>query len=355
MRAVLIPGDGIGPEVIDAARKVLEATGLPIEWEVYDVGEEAIRRYGTPLPDHVVEAIRRVGVALKGPVTTPIGFGFRSVNVLLRQKLDLYASVRPCKLYPGVVSRFDKVDIVVIRENTEDLYAGVEFEAGSPEAMRIIEMGNGRIRPDSAISIKAISRAGSERIARFAFDYAVKNGRRKVTAVTKANIMKITDGLFLSAARDVAKDYEGMVEYEEVLVDNLCMQLVRRPEDYDVLLLPNLYGDIVSDLCAGLIGGLGMAYGANFGDGIAIFEATHGSAPKYRGLNVVNPTAVILSGAMMLKYLGEEDAARRIEKAVSDVISEGKRVTYDLKGRRDDPEAAKTYEMAEEIARRVKG
>lgn len=355
IKAVLIPGDGIGPEVVNAAKTVLDATGVRIEWEVYEVGEKAIEVYGTPLPDHVVEAIRRAGVALKGPVTTPIGYGFRSVNVLLRQKLDLYASVRPCKLYPGVISRFEKVDVVIIRENTEDLYAGVEFEAGSPEAMRIVEMGDGRIRPDSAISIKAISRTGSERIARFAFDYAERYGRRKVTVVTKANIMKLTDGLFLSTARDVARDYEGKIEYEEMLVDNICMQLVRRPEDYDVLLLPNLYGDIVSDLCAGLIGGLGMSYGGNFGDGIAIFEPTHGSAPKYKGMNVANPTAVILSGAMMLRYLGEDDAAERIEKAVAEVIAEGKKVTYDLKARRDDPEAAKTYEMAEEIARRVKG
>ena len=352
-RVTLIPGDGTGPELAQAARKVIDALGVGIEWEVVDAGADVIDRYGTPLPDHVLESIRRNRVALKGPITTPIGTGFRSVNVAIRKELDLYANLRPCKLYPGVRSRFDQVDLVIVRENTEDLYAGVEFDLGTPEARRIIEMSGGRIRPDSAISIKSISRTATRRIVKFAFEYAVQNGRRKVTAVAKANILKYTDGLFYQVAREVAREYEGRVQYEEVLVDAMCMQLAQRPEQYDVLVLPNLYGDILSDLAAGLVGGLGVAPGANIGDQCAVFEAIHGSAPKYKGLNRVNPTALILSGMLMLRHLGEREAADRLERAVAAVIREGRYVTYDLKPRRDDPTAVGTQEMADAIVRAI--
>jgi isocitrate dehydrogenase (NAD+) len=297
----------------------------------------------------VLESIRKNKLALKGPITTPIGTGFRSVNVALRKELDLYACIRPCKLYAGVRSRFDTVDLVIVRENTEDLYAGVEFEIGSPEAKQIIEMGQGKIRQDAAISIKPISRTGSERIVRMAFDYAVANNRRKVTAVAKANIMKFTDGLFYEVAREVAKDYEGQIEYDEWLVDAMCMQLVQKPENYDVLVMENLYGDILSDLCAGLVGGLGVAPGANIGVDTALFEATHGSAPKYKGQNKVNPTALILSGMLMLRHIGERDAADRLERAVEAVINEGTNVTYDMKPNRTDPTAVGTAEMADAI------
>lgn len=352
-RITLIPGDGTGPELVQAARRVVDATGVKIEWEVHDAGAEVIERYGTPLPEHVLDSIRRNKVALKGPVTTPIGTGFRSVNVALRHALNLYACVRPCKWYPGVRSRYPGVDLVIIRENSEDLYAGVEFDVGTHEAKQIVAMGNGKIRNDSAISIKPISRTGSERIVRFAFEYAVRNGRKKVTAVSKANIMKYTDGLFFQAAREVARDYEGKVEYEERLVDNMCMQLVQVPESYDVLVMPNLYGDIISDLCAGLVGGLGVAPGANIGDGVAIFEPTHGSAPKYKGLNKVNPTALILSAVLMLRHIGEVEAAGRLENAVSAVIAEGKDVTYDLKQDRNDPAAVGTQEMADAVVAKI--
>lgn len=347
----LIPGDGTGPEIVEAAKRVFAATGVPIEWEEVEAGETAMHRYGIPLPESVLESIRKNKVALKGPITTPIGTGFRSVNVALRQELNLYACVRPCKTYPGVRSRYEHVDIVIVRENTEDLYAGVEFDRGTPEADRIIEMSRGKIRPGSAISIKPISYEGTTRIVRFAFEYALRHHRKKVTAVAKANIMKFTDGLFFQAARDVAKEYEGRVEYEERLIDALCMQLVMRPEEFDVLVLPNLYGDIVSDLCAGLVGGLGVAPGANYGDEVALFEAVHGSAPKYKGQNKVNPTAVILSGLLMLRHLGETEAANRLERAVAQVIREGKEVTYDLKADRNDPTAVGTREMAEAIIR----
>jgi len=353
-RVTLIPGDGVGPELAEAARLAIDATGVDIEWEVHDAGAEQMEKYGTPLPDHVLESVRRNKVALKGPITTPIGTGFRSVNVALRHELNLYACVRPCKSYPGVKKSVPGVDIVIVRENTEDLYAGVEFEAGSEEAKTIRSWAPNKIREDAAISIKPISVEGSRRIVKFAFEYAKANGRRKVTAVSKANIMKYTDGLFYKVAREVAEEYKGEIEYEEVLVDAICMQLVQRPHHYDVLVMPNLYGDIVSDLGAGLIGGLGMAPGANIGDEAAVFEATHGSAPKYKGLNKVNPTALILSGVLMLRHLGETEAADRLERAVAEVLAEGKYVTYDLKEDRNDPTAVGTREMAEAIAAKLK-
>jgi len=352
-RVTLIPGDGVGPEITEAARVVLEASGAAIEWELEEAGLAVMEKEGSPLPERVLASIRRNKVALKGPITTPRGGGFRSVNVALRKELDLYACVRPCKHYPGVRTRFEGVDIVVVRENTEDLYAGVEFEAGSAEAREIISLGGGRIRDDAAISVKPISRFASERIVKFAFRYARENRRRKVTAVAKDNIMKATDGLFFQAAREVAKRYEGQVAYEEWLVDAMCMQLVQKPELYDVLVMPNLYGDIISDLCAGLVGGLGVAPGANVGDEIAVFEAVHGSAPKYAGQNKVNPTAMILSGVLMLRHLGEREAADRVERAVAAVIAEGKSVTYDLKPTRDDPTAVGTKEMGEAIVARL--
>ena len=349
----LIPGDGVGPEQTAAAKRVIEATGVPIEWEIHDAGIDVMDKYGTPLPEHVLESIRRNKVALKGPITTPIGKGFRSVNVALRKELNLYVCLRPCKYYPGIRSKYTDVDLVIVRENTEDLYAGVEYDLGTEDAKKIIDMAGGRIREDSAISIKPISVTGTRKIAKFAFEYAVKNNRKKVTAVAKANIMKFTDGLFYQVAQEVAKEYEGRIEYQECLVDNMCMQLVQKPELYDVLLLPNLYGDILSDLCAGLVGGLGVAPGANIGDEIALFEPTHGSAPKYKGLNKVNPTALILSGMLMLKHIGEIDAANRLEKAVAAVIAEGKDVTYDMKPHRDDPSAVGTQEMADAIVRKL--
>ena len=352
-RITLIPGDGTGPELTAAAKKVIDATGVDIEWEIHDAGMDVMEKYNTPLPEHVLESIRRNKVALKGPITTPIGTGFRSVNVALRHALNLYACVRPCKSYPGVRSRYENIDLVIIRENTEDLYAGVEFDLNTPEAEQIIKMGAGKIRRDAAISIKPISVTGSRQIIKFAFEYAVKNGRKKVSAVAKANIMKFTDGLFFKVGREVAKEYEDRIAYEEVLVDNMCMQLVQKPENYDVLVLPNLYGDILSDLCAGLVGGLGVAPGANIGDGIAVFEPTHGSAPKYKGMNKVNPTALILSGMMMLRYIGEKEAADRLERAVASVIAEGKDVTYDMKADRNDPTAVGTMEMAEAIIKKL--
>jgi isocitrate dehydrogenase (NAD+) len=350
----LIPGDGVGPELAAAARHVIDASGAKIEWEVQDAGLAVMEKEGTPLPDRVLDSIRNNKVALKGPITTPRGGGFRSVNVALRKALDLYACLRPCKHYPGVRTRFENVDLVVVRENTEDLYAGVEFEPGTAEAKQVIALAGGRIRDDAAISIKPISTFGSERIVDFAFRYAVENGRRKVTAVAKDNIMKATDGLFYRAAREVAKRYEGKVEYDEWLVDAMCMQLVQKPELYDVLVMPNLYGDILSDLCAGLVGGLGVAPGANIGDGVAVFEAIHGSAPKYTGMNKVNPTALILSGVLMLRHLGEKEAADRVERAVASIIAEGKHVTYDMKPDRNDPSAVGTKEMAEAVVARMR-
>jgi isocitrate dehydrogenase (NAD+) len=352
----LIPGDGTGPELTEATRRVLEATGVEFAWDVREAGIDVMETEGTPLPPATLASIKRNGVALKGPITTPIGTGFRSVNVALRHELGLYACVRPCKTYRGVRSRYDAVDIVVVRENTEDLYAGIEFASGTDDAREVITFLNTRqpkqIRDTSGISIKPLSPEGSERIIRFAFDYARANGRRRVSCITKANIMKHTDGLFLAVFREVAPDYPE-IEPWETLVDALCMGLVQRPEEFDVLALPNLYGDIISDLTAGLVGGLGVAPGANIGTEAAVFEATHGSAPKYKGQNRVNPTAMILSGKLMLEHLGERDAARRLEEAVAGVIADGEHVTYDLKPTRDDPTAVGTAEYADAIIARL--
>ena len=352
-RVTLIPGDGIGPELTEATRRVLEATGAEFDWDVHQAGADVMDEHdGNPLPEQVLASIRQNGVALKGPITTPIGGGFRSVNVTLRKALDLYGQVRPCKSYAGVRSRFDDVDLVVIRENTEDLYAGIEYEEGTGAAEELIEwierQGGSLRHRDAGISIKPLSITGSRRIVQFAFEYARRNGRRKVTAVHKANIMKFTDGLYLRVAREVGEE-NADVEFDDRIVDNMSMQLVQRPEEYDVLVCPNLYGDIVSDLCAGMIGGLGMAPGANFGEGIAIFEPTHGSAPKYAGQNKANPMAQMLSGVMMLRYLEETDAALRLEEAIAEVIREGTSVTYDMKPSRDDPTAVGTSEVADAI------
>jgi isocitrate dehydrogenase (NAD+) len=351
-RVTFIPGDGVGPELSEATRRVLEATGVQFDWDVQEAGAEVMDKYGTPLPEHVLESIRSNGVAIKGPITTPVGTGFRSVNVALRKELDLFCCLRPCKWYPGVRSRYEDIDIIICRENHEDLYAGVEFEQGSPEARKLIdlveELIGKRIREDSGISIKPISVTGTRRIVKFAFEHARKERRRKVTAVHKANIMKFSDGLFLQTAREVAGEYPD-VEFEDRIVDNLAMQLVSRPEEYDVLVLPNLYGDIISDLCAGLIGGLGVAPGGNIGDDTAVFEATHGSAPKYKGMNKVNPMAMMLSGVLMLRHLGEREPADRLETAIASVISEGKSVTYDMKPSRDDPTAVGTSQVADAV------
>ncbi|MGI8588662.1 MAG: isocitrate/isopropylmalate dehydrogenase family protein [Chloroflexia bacterium] len=353
----LIPGDGIGPEISEATRRVLDATGVPIEWDVEEAGTAMAEQTGTALPESVLESVRRNKVALKGPITTPVGKGFRSVNVGLRKTLDLYANVRPCKTRKGVRSRYDNIDLIVVRENTEDLYAGIEFNEGAPETAELIawigEHNGARIRPDSAISIKPISITGSRRIVKFAFEYAKANGRHKVSAVHKANIMKATDGLYLRTAEEVARDYPD-IAFENVIVDNMCMQLVQKPELYDVLVLPNLYGDIVSDLCAGLVGGLGVAPGANIGEGVALFEPIHGSAPKYAGKNKVNPMAMMFSGTMMLHYLGEHTAADRLDNILDALIAEGKYVTYDLKPIRDDPTALSTSAVADEIVKRLK-
>jgi isocitrate dehydrogenase (NAD+) len=357
-RVTLIPGDGTGPELTEATRRVLEATGVAFDWDVREAGVDVLEAAGTPLPEETLASVKANAVALKGPITTPIGTGFRSVNVALRHELGLYACLRPCKTYPGVRSRYEGVDLVVVRENTEDLYAGIEYEAGTPEAERVIDELNAlqqkQIAHGSGISVKPISREGSERIIRFAFEYARAHGRRRVSCITKANIMKFTDGLFLDVFRGVANDYPE-IEPWETLVDALCMGLVQRPEEFDVLVLPNLYGDIVSDLTAGLVGGLGVAPGGNIGPDTAVFEATHGSAPKYKGQNKVNPTAMILSGKLMLEHLGEADAARRLEDAVAAVIAEGDRVTYDMKPSRDDPTAVGTSEYADAIIEKLEG
>jgi isocitrate dehydrogenase (NAD+) len=353
----LIPGDGVGPEICDAAVRVLEATGVGFEWDRQQAGEAAIAEFGTPLPDRVLESIRHNRVALKGPITTPVGSGFRSVNVALRQALDLYALVRPVKAYKGARNLRDDLDFIIVRENTEDIYAGLEFEQGTPDADHLIEEISGllkkKIRSDSGLSIKPISVSGSERIVQFAFDYARQNSRRKVTAVHKANIMKHTDGLFLAVARKVAERNID-IEFEDRIVDNMCMQLVLRPKEYDVLCCPNLYGDIISDLGAGMIGGLGLAPGANIGTNGAVFEATHGSAPKYAGQNKVNPMAVMLSGVMMLRYLEEVPAADGLEKAIANVIALGENVTYDLKEKRDDPTAVGTSQVADAVITQLK-
>ncbi|HVV75583.1 MAG TPA: isocitrate/isopropylmalate dehydrogenase family protein [Mycobacteriales bacterium] len=358
----LIPGDGTGPELTEATRRVLEAAaatvGSSFTWDTQEAGVDIMETAGTPLPDATLESVRRTGLAIKGPITTPIGTGFRSVNVALRYELDLYACVRPCKSYEGMRTRFDHVDVVIVRENTEDLYAGIEYEAGTSEAEKVIDFLNPlqdkKIRAGSGLSIKPMSEFGSERIIRYAFDYARSNGRKRVHCVTKSNIMKYTDGLFLSVFREVAKDYPDIEPWEN-LVDATCMGLIQRPEEWDVLVLPNLYGDILSDLTAGMVGGLGVAPGANIGANAAVFEATHGSAPKYKGQNKVNPTAMILSGQMMLRHIGETTAADNLERAVSEVIAEGKSVTYDLKPHRDDPTAVGTSQYADAIIERLEG
>jgi len=353
----LITGDGIGPEIAEAARRCIDATGAKINWELAEAGSEVMERLGTPLPEETIESVKKNGVALKAPVTTPVGTGFRSINVFLRQSLDLYVCLRPCKSYKGVRSKYENIDLVVVRENTEDLYAGIEFQKDSDDTIELINWLNKhssrKISTDSGISIKPISVRATERIVNFAFDYARKMGRKKVTSVHKANIMKFSDGLWLEVSREVAKNYPD-IEFEDRIVDNMCMQLVQKPELYDCLVLPNLYGDIVSDLCAGLVGGLGVAPGANIGEKGAIFEATHGSAPKYKGQNKVNPTALILSGVLMLRHIGKTAEADKLESAVAAVIAEGKSVTYDLKADRDDPSAVGTSQMADAIIKKIK-
>ena len=351
-KVTLIPGDGIGPEVTEASRRILDATGVGFEWEYRDAGMEALEKHGDVLPETTLESVRRNGIGLKGPITTPVGSGFRSVNVGLRQALNLYANLRPGKSIKGVQAAFEDIDLVVVRENLEDTYAGVEFDTGTPEAAEVIAAINARsekqIAADAAISIKMITPEGSRRIVEYAFEYARKNRRKKVTAVHKANIMKFSDGLFLRVAQEVAKGYPD-IEFEDRIVDNMCMQLMQKPELYDVLVMPNLYGDIVSDLVAGMIGGLGVAPGGNIGTEAAVFEPIHGSAPSHAGKNEANPMAMTLSGALMLRHLGEIDAAERIEAAVAAVIGEGKDVTYDLREDRDPSKAATTSGMADAI------
>jgi isocitrate dehydrogenase (NAD+) len=354
----LIPGDGIGPEVTEAARRCVEATGIKVSWEEVCAGKDAQEKFGNILPENVLDSIRKTKVALKGPIVTPIGEGFRSVNVAIRHALDLYACVRPAKSYSGVRSLYRDIDLVVIRENSEDLYAGIEFQDQQPHTRELIgeieKYTQKKIRADSGISIKPISVYASQRIVKFAFEYAIKYNRKKVTCVHKANIMKFTDGLFLKTARMVSQEYAGRINFEEAIVDNMAMQLVQKPHNYDVLVLPNLYGDIISDLCAGLVGGLGVAPGANIGESMAVFEAVHGSAPKYKGLNKVNPTAMILSGVLMLRHIQENEAADRLEDAVRQVVAENKYVTYDLKANRDDPDSVGTSQMADAIIKKLK-
>jgi len=352
----LITGDGIGPEIAQAARRCIDSTEPGINWDVKEAGIEVMEKAGTPLPEETLASIEKNGVALKAPITTPVGKGYRSLNVHLRQKYDLYACLRPCKSYKGVRSRYADIDLVIVRENTEDLYAGIEFEKGKDDTDELIDWLNNhresQIRKDSGISIKPISVTATKKIVRFAFEYARNMGRSKVTSVHKANIMKFSDGLWLDVSREVAKDYSD-IEFEDRIGDNMCMQLIQKPELYDVIVLPNLYGDILSDLCAGLIGGLGVAPGANIGDNAAIFEATHGSAPKYKGQNKVNPTALILSGVMLLRHIGKIAEANKLEKAVASVIAEGKSVTYDMKADRNDPTAVGTSQMADAIIEKI--
>ncbi len=354
----LIPGDGVGPEITEATRRVLEATGVGFDWDVVYAGADVVKEYGTPLPEHVLESIRKNRVALKGPITTTVGSGFRSVNVAMRKALDLYACVRPCKNYPGTPSRYRDVDIVIFRENMEDLYAGIEFEKGTEAAARLMklltELEQVTLPEDSGFSIKPISESGSRRIVKAAFEYARRNGRRKVTAVHKANIMKFTDGLFLATARQVAKGYPD-IAFEDRIVDNMTMQMVKKPQQFDVIVTPNLYGDILSDLGAGLVGGLGLAPGANMGDEVALFEPTHGSAPKYKGQNKVNPMAMMLSGVMMLRHIGEKENADWLEKSIASVIAEGKNVTYDLKPEAERAQAVGTSQVADAVIERLKG
>ncbi len=355
-RITLIPGDGIGPEITEVTKKCIEAAGVDVEWDVQQAGECAIKKYGTPIPDDALESIAKNRICLKAPLTTPVGSGFRSVNVYIRQRFNLYICLRPFKFYEGVRSRYSGLNMVVVRENMEDLYSGIEFEKGKDETrelIRFIKDKTGKeTGEDAGISIKPISVSNSERIVRFAFEYAIKNGRKKVTAVHKANIMKFTDGLFLDVARKVAAEYTD-IEFEDRIVDNMAMQLVQKPELYDVLVCPNLYGDILSDLCAGLVGGLGLSPGANIGEDIAVFEATHGSAPKYRGLNKVNPAALLLAGVMMLDYIGESDKSLKIEHALAEVIREGKYLTYDFRDP-GDKNCVGTREMGEAIIERIK-
>jgi isocitrate dehydrogenase (NAD+) len=348
----LIPGDGTGPEIMNATRRVLEATGVALSWDVQTAGASVVACEGTALPRRVLDSIKRNHVALKGPITTPVGKGIRSVNVELRKALDLFANVRPSKTFRGVRTRYDQIDLVVIRENTEDLYTGIELRQDDPRAIDLIErlnqFGQGTIRSESAIGIKAISVFGSCRIVKFALEYARRNHRRKVTIVHKANVMKLTDGLFLRVGQNLAKEYPE-IEVNDIIVDNMCMQLVQKPELYDVLVMPNLYGDILADLCAGLVGGLGVVPGANVGELGAVFEPIHGSAPKYAGQNKVNPTAAMLSGVMMLRHLGERQAADQLERAIARVIAEGRRVTYDMKPRPNDPTAVGTSQFADAV------
>jgi isocitrate dehydrogenase (NAD+) len=346
-----IPGDGTGPELMEATRRVLEATGVEFQWDEHPAGEDVYAEEGTPFPDRTLDSVKRTRVGIKGPTTTPVGSGFRSVNVLLRKELDLYACIRPCKAYEGVRTRFPETDIVIVRENTEDLYAGIEYEEGTEDNAKLrgfLDSIGAHVREDAGISIKPISRFGSERIVEAAFQYAKDNGRKKVTAAHKANIMKFSDGLYLEVAREVAQRHPE-IEFEDRIIDNLCNQLVSRPEEYDVIVLPNLYGDIVSDLGAGMIGGLGLAPGGNLGTEAAMFEATHGSAPKYKGQNKVNPTALMLSGVLMLRHIDERDAADRLENAIAAVIAKGEKVTYDLKPTRDDPTAVGTSQFADAV------
>src|SRR5215217_4078752 len=351
-RVTFIPGDGTGPELAEATKRVLEATGVEFDWDFQDAGIDVYESEGNPLPDRTLDSIRERGIAIKGPTTTPVGSGHRSINVALRKEFDLYCCIRPCKAYEGVRTRFPETDIVIVRENTEDLYAGIEFERGSPEVEKLraflADELDSPTREESGISIKPISVFGSERIVESAFTYAKENGRKKVTAAHKANIMKFSDGLFLEVARQVAERHPE-IEFEDRIIDNLCNQIVSRPEEYDVIVMPNLYGDIVSDLGAGMSGGLGIAPGGNIGDEYAVFEATHGSAPKYTGMNKVNPTALMLSGVMMLRHLGEREAADRMESAIAEVIREGTSVTYDMKPSRDDPSAVGTSEFADSV------
>jgi isocitrate dehydrogenase (NAD+) len=352
----LVTGDGVGPEIAEATRRCIDATGARLNWDIVEAGTDVMEREGTPLPQKTIDSIKKNGTALKAPITTPVGTGFRSINVHLRQTLDLYACLRPCKSYEGVRSRYTDIDLVIVRENTEDCYAGIEFEKGKDETAELIDWINShcekQIRNDSGITIKPISVHGTERIVRFAFEYARKMRRKKVTSVHKANIMKYSDGLWLDVSREVAKKYPD-IEFEDRIVDNMCMQLIQKPELYDVIVLPNLYGDILSDLCAGLVGGLGVAPGANIGEKGAIFEATHGSAPKYKGQNKVNPTALILSGVLMLRHLNKMAEADKLENAVAAVIAEGKDVTYDMKPDRNDPTAVGTSQMADAIIEKI--
>ena len=355
-RVTFIPGDGVGPEVTGATRRVLEATGVEFDWDDVVIGAAAQEATGNPLPPEALESIRRNGIAIKGPVTTPIASGFRSVNVALRRELDLYACLRPCRSYEGVLAPYDDVDIAVVRENTEGLYAGIEFDSDKEDTARLASLvreTSGRsIPPGSAVSLRVISPGGSRRVVKFAFDYARANNRKKVTVVHKSNILKYSDGVFLRAAQEVARQYSD-IRFDDILLDACCMQLVRRPQQFDVLVRPNFYGDLLSDLCAGLVGGLGLAPGANIGEGIAVFEPTHGSAPKYAGLNKVNPIATMLSGVLMLRYLEEKDAADRLENAIAAVIAEGQNVTYDMKADRDNLSAATTSQVADAVIARL--